>query len=319
MTLILPVANGMLPKPHGGKITGVFVSGQGGESLDQAGAGKDVLICPWIVDEQDLYPVGVIARLVRVWGQNALAADGQKHTLIMAILEGQGHARWHTLVASGPNLISDNIEPIDFKAARREYPAISGAGWAAAGGFTEFRDLTDIPVTIYGTDLETGRKVNIKANLGGLVTQEQAHTIEHGIIRALKTYGLCTARTLLDSIVKETDELKKSVEYSMRFALPEMIGRTATGACGNPMSNMAQFYLAREFVDNVTAGKSLNRSLFEAQRRTMSQLTSELGLTTRQETCGLQGLKKGMYHDDTPLKVETCKKIIRRFPVDPWD
>ncbi len=187
-----------------------------------------------------------------------------------------------------------------------------------AGGFTEFRDRTDIPVTIYGTDLETGQAVSIRANVGGLVTQEQAHTVEHGIIRALHTYGLCTARTLLDSIARETDELKQSVELGLRFALPEVLGRTATGACGNPMTNLAQFFLAREFIDNVAAGKSLPRSLHDARQRTMSHLTGDLGITMDRGLRALQGLKKGMSHDDTRLRVETGKRVIGKFPLDPW-
>lgn len=318
MTLILPVANGILPKPHGGIITGVFLFEQGGEALERAKAGQDVLICPVIDSGQSLYPVGILARLIRVWTQTAADAAGREFPLVMAVLEGRGHARWHMLQAVGPNVISNSIELMDLKATRQEYPAISGAGWLPAGGLTEFRAATDIPVTVYGTDLETGREVNIKANLGGLVTHEQAHSVEHGIIRALRTYGLCTPRTLLDSIVKETDELKKSVEYGIRFTMPEIIGRTSTGACGNPMSNLAQFYLAQEFVDNVMAGKTPDRSLLEAKRSAMSQLTDELGLTMQQGVRVLQGLKKGMHHDDTPLKVDICKKLIRRFPLEPW-
>jgi hypothetical protein len=237
----------------------------------------------------------------------------------MAVLEGRGHARWHSLQVKGPYVVATDAERLNFRETRQEYPAISGAGWLPAGGYTEFRAESDIPVTVYGTDLETGREVSLSANLGGLVTQQQAHTVEHGIIRALRTYGLCTARTLLDSMARETDELKKSVELGIQFTMPEMIGRTSTGACGNPMSNLAQFYLAREFVDNVSAGKSLNRSLADAKRSAMSQLTDDLGLSMQQGVRALQGLKKGMYHDDTRLKVETCKKIIRRFSFEPWD
>ncbi|MDR3560014.1 MAG: hypothetical protein P4N59_01045 [Negativicutes bacterium] len=318
MTLILPVANGVLPNPHGGTITGVFIFEQGGEALVRAGSDQDILICPWIPESENLYPVGVLARLAKVWTQTMPDPSGQDCPVLMAVLEGRGHARWHHLQAKGPYIVADGVERLNFKATRQEYPAISGAGWQPAGGFTEFRDASDIPVTVYGTDLETGQEVSIRGNLGGLVTQQQAHTIEHGIIRALGTYGLCTPRTLLDSISRETDELKKSVEYGLRFAMPEVIGRTSTGACGNPMTNMAQFYLARDFVDNVTAGKSLNRSLFDAKRSAMSQLTDELDLTMHQGIRALQGLKKGMQHDDTPLKVEICKKVIRRFPLEPW-
>ena len=207
---------------------------------------------------------------------------------------------------------------MDFRATRKEYPVISGAGWMPSGGTTEFRDPSDIPVTIYGTDLEAGREVSIRANVGGLISQEQAHTVEHGLIRALRTYGLCTPRTLIDSMARETAELKTSMEFGIRLALPEMIGRTSTGACGNPMSNLAQFYLAQDFIENLSAGQNTAESLLNARRKAMSQLTGDLGLTMRPGLRVLQGLKKGMAHDDTPLKVETSKRVITRFPLDPW-
>ncbi len=318
MIPILPVANGILPRPDGGRISGVFVLDQGGEPLAKAGAGRDVLVCPWVAEDEAIYPVGVLARLVAIGPQTAVDETGKELPVLFAVLEGRGHARWHTLQATGGFVASPDVEAMDFKAMRKEYPAISGAGWLPAGGFTEFRDRTDILVTVYGSDLETGQTVSIRANVGGLVTQEQAHTVEHGIIRALRTYGLCTARTLLDSIVRETDELKASVEFGLRFALPEMIGRTATGACGNPMTSMAQFYLAREFIDNVAAGKSLHRSLHDARQRTMSHITGDLGITMDRGLRALQGLKRGMSHDDTRLRVETSKRVIGKFPLDPW-
>jgi hypothetical protein len=286
--------------------------------LAKAGAGFDVLVCPWVEDEDGLYPVGVVARLVAIGPQTAVDADGRELPVLMAVLEGRGHARWNTLQVAGGFVASADVEAMNLKAIRKEYPAISGAGWLPAGGFTEFRDPTDILVTIYGADIETGQAVSLRANVGGLVTREQAHTVEHGIIRALRVYGLCTPRTLLGAMARETDELKRSVEFGLRFALPEIIGRTATGACGNQMTTLAQFYLAREFVDNVAAGKSLHRSLVDARQRTMSRMTGELGLTMQRDLRALQGLKKGMNHDDTPLRVETAKRVLGRFPPEPW-
>ena len=50
----------------------------------------------------------------------------------------------------------------------------------------------------------------------------------------------------------------------------------------------------------------------------MSQLTEDLGLTTEPGLRALQGLKKGMKHDDSPLSLELCKKILGRFPLEPW-
>lgn len=319
MMLIIPVANGVLPQPDGGRITGAFMMEQGGKLLTEIGIGHDVLICPWVVDDQLLYPVGVIARLADMRIEVVANPEGEDIPVLAVVLEGRGHARWHTLSAVGNRLLSRDVELLNFKNTRKEYPVISGAGWMPAGGYTEFRDAADIPVTIYGTDLETGQEVKMTANLGGLVAQEQAHTIEHAIIRALRVYGLCTARTLADALFKETQELKQSVETSIRYALPEALGVTATGACGNPMTSLAQFYLAQEFIDNIAAGKRLDEALTKARRSAMSQLTQDIGMTLRPGLRTLQGLKKGMSHDDTPLKVEISKKVIARFPFEPWE
>lgn len=316
--LIMPVANGILPRPHGGRITGMFILEQGGQILHDVGVGRDVLVCPWLVDRENLYPVGVIARIMDLSSRVAVSDDGTELQVVMAELEGRDHARWHTLQTTNTYLFSADIERLDLKKMRKEYPSISGAGWMPAGGYTEFRGKTDIPVTLYGTELETGQQVSFTANLGGLVEQEQAHTIEHALIRALKTYGLCTARTLLEAMSQETTELKRSVETSIKYNLPEVLGVTASGACGNAMTNLAHFYLAQSFVSNVEAGKSLTESLVKARRATMSKLTQDLGLTMDPGIRVLQGLKKGMSHDDTPIKIDICKKVIRRFPFDPW-
>ncbi|MDF2928534.1 hypothetical protein [Anaerospora sp.] len=317
--LVFPVANGVLPKPQGGRITGMFVVEQGGQMLVDIGVGNDIVACPWIVDEQALYPVGVISRIVDLDENSIVDTAGQEIPVLIAVLEGREHVRWLSLKQTGQYLQSDELEELDFRLMRKEYPVISSAGWMPEGGYTEFRDSMDIPVTVYGKNLQTGQQISIDANLGGLVTQEQAHTIEHAIIRSLRTYCLCTPRTLAASIVQETDELKKSLDFSIRHSMPETLGLTASGACGNAMTNMAQIYLAHDFVQNMQAGKSLNDSLIKARRTTMSQLTQDLGLTMQSGLRVLQGLKKGLSHDDTPLKLEIYKKVIKRFPMDPWE
>lgn len=317
--LVFPVANGVLPKPQGGRITGMFVVEQGGQMLVDIGVGNDIVACPWIVDEQALYPVGVISRIVDLDENSIVDTAGQEIPVLIAVLEGREHVRWLSLKQTGQYLQSDELEELDFRLMRKEYPVISSAGWMPEGGYTEFRDSMDIPVTVYGKNLQTGQQISIDANLGGLVTQEQAHTIEHAIIRSLRTYCLCTPRTLAASIVQETDELKKSLDFSIRHSMPETLGLTASGACGNAMTNMAQIYLAHDFVQNMQAGKSLNDSLIKARRTTMSQLTQDLGLTMQSGLRVLQGLKKGLSHDDTPLKLEIYKKVIKRFPMNPWE
>lgn len=318
MTHILPVANGILPRPDGGRITGIFVVEQISPILNRVGVGQDILVCPWAADSQKLYPIGVLARITDRHSQTVADEAGRQIPVIMIVLEGRGQARWHTLRTVDGALVSADVERMDFKQSRKEYPVISGAGWLPEGGYTEFRAAGDIPVTLYGKDLETGDVISIQANLGGLVTQEQAHTIEHAVIRALRTFGLCSPRTLAESIVMETGELKRSVEAGFRFGLPEVLGRTSTGICGNPMTNLAQFYLAHDFFDNLYAGRTLNESLEKARLSAMSQLTQDIGLTTQPGIRVLQGLKKGMSHDDAPLKTEAAKKVIARFPLNPW-
>ncbi len=317
--LVFPVANGVLPRPQGGRITGMFVVEQGGQMLADIGVGNDIVACPWVVDEQALYPVGVVSRIADLAENRITDAAGADIPVLIAVLEGREHVRWHNLKQAGRNVYTDELEELDWRFMRKEYPVVSGAGWMPEGGYTEFRDGMDIPVTVYGKDLQTGQEVSITANLGGLVTQEQAHTIEHAMIRSLRTYCLCTPRTLADSIVQETDELKKSLDFSIRYSMPETLGLTASGACGNAMTNMAQIYLAHDFVQNLEAGKSLNDSLAKARKTTMSQLTQDLGLTMQSGLRVLQGLKKGMSHDDTRLRLEIYKKVIRRFPISPWE
>ena len=316
--IIMPVANGILPRPHGGRITGIFLKDQAGKILADVGPGRDIFICPWIADDQSLYPIGVVARIADMHEEIMADETGTETCFLTVVLEGQVHARWHSLQTKGNYVASSDIEVVNFYAMRKEYPVISGAGWTPQGGYTEFRGAADIPVTIYGIDLETNREVSITANLGGLVEKEQAHTIEHAIIRALATYGLCTPRTMMESLIKETTELKQSLEFSIRHTMPETLGITASGICGNPLTNMAQFYMAKEFVDNIKAGKKLNASLVDARRTTMSQLTNDIGLTMQQGLRTLQGLKKGMSHDDSLLKMNIYKKVIRRFPFEPW-
>lgn len=317
--LVFPVANGVLPRPQGGRITGMFMVEQGGQMLADIGVGNDIVACPWVVDEQALYAVGVVSRIADLAENKITDAAGADIPVLIAVLEGREHVRWHNLKQTGHNVYTDELEELDWRFIRKEYPVVSGAGWMPEGGYTEFRDRMDIPVTVYGKDLQSGQDVNITANLGGLVTQEQAHTIEHAMIRSLRTYCLCTPRTLADSIVQETDELKKSLDFSIRYSMPETLGLTASGACGNAMTNMAQIYLAHDFVQNLEAGKSLNDSLAKARKTTMSQLTQDLGLTMQSGLRVLQGLKKGMSHDDTLLRLEIYKKVIRRFPISPWE
>lgn len=314
---VMPVANGLLPRPRGGVLTGLFANRYAAQCFAKTGVGHDVLLCPWLA-AGGLYTVGMITRIVNLWAENVMTPSGERQAYL-AQVEGLEYGRWHTLQVAAGLMFTPDGEYLDLAALRRDYPVIAGAGWVAAGGYTEFRDASDIPVTIYGTDLASGAEVSLTANLGGLVGQEQAHTIEHAVIRALHTYGLCSVRTLLTCMVQESEELKQSVDLSLRWSLPEILGVTASGVCGNPMTNLAHFYLAREFVQRLKAGQRAAEAIHQARRVAMSHVTSELDLTMDSGYRVLQGLKKGMHHDDTALRIAQAKKVLARFPLSPWD
>ncbi|MCL4423937.1 MAG: hypothetical protein M1553_00455, partial [Firmicutes bacterium] len=148
---------------------------------------------------------------------------------------------------------------------------------------------------------------------------EQAHTLEHSIIRSLQQNGICTQKTLTVSMKRETDELKQSVEMAYRYQRPEFFGVTSSGSCGNPLSNLAQFHLVGELVEKLKEGASLFESLEVARRKTLSKLSGELELSTQKGLRCLQGLKKGMFHDDTVLGKDLLRRVLGRFPFSPWD
>jgi hypothetical protein len=104
----------------------------------------------------------------------------------------------------------------------------------------------------------------------------------------------------------------------MRFALPEVLGQTAAGACGNPMTQMARFYLYHEVNENLRKGQHFAEASLKARKTVMSKLTEDLGLTTAPGVRALQGLKKGMRHDASLLNLDECVEVLRRFPHNPW-
>lgn len=316
-TLLIPVVNGILPRPGGGRAVGGFFSGPAETRLPLE-AGDPVFICPLVPTTGSLYRIGVLATVTDI-SCHQLDVPGREPLPFWSIfLEGTTHARWDTLGLQHGALMVEGLESKDFRKMRSDYPLVSGAGWVPQGGFTEFRSLGDIPVTLYGHDVESNLPVELAGNLRGLVSLEAAHTIEHALIRSLRTYGLCTARTLQEAMRDETNELTWSVEKSMRYALPDVLGRTQAGVCGNPMTNMAQFYLFGELFKQFRNGTVGDDALTQARRSVMSRLAGELGLTTEPGLRALQGLKKGMMHDDSPLSLDLCKKVLARFPLEPW-
>ena len=316
--LLIPVVNGILPRPGGGRSLGGFVERTQGLQ-PQFETGESVFVCPVLPLDGSLYRIGVVAKVLDVRRQLFEVPGGEPISFISIMLEGVSHARWETLTTDQGFVRVQGIELQDFRRMRDAYPVVSGAGWTPQGGFTEFRSLGDIPVTLYGTDTERDSAVSMTGNLRGLVSLESAHTVEHAMIRSLRTYGLCTARTLQEAMRAETEELTWSVEKSMRYALPEVLGNTQAGSCGNPMTNLANFYMFQELSEQFAENGDVGGVAVQRARRTvMSRLTGELGLTTEPGIRALQGLKKGMKHDDSPLSQELCKKILARFPLEPW-
>lgn len=318
--LTIPVANGVLPKPNGGKVSGVFLDRYSASVLEALGPGGVILLCPYSSDMKSLYPIGVSGRVEKIWFGEMLLGGFQKMTALFATISGGERVRTKGFeLRKSKYLASLDPEALDFQELRdRGYPTIDGAGWKPMGGYTEPKGLSDIPVTVYGVDVETGNQVGVVANLGGLVDAESAHTVEHGIIRALDQYGICSPRTLAMSLKREANDLKASIAMGFARKMPEIFGVTESGMCGNPLTNLAHFYMSEELRDLLDSGGDLWRSVDAVRRKTLSKLTDELEISTEAGLRILQGLKKGMAHDDTPLRRKSIKAILGRFPPNPW-
>jgi len=315
---VLPVINGMLPRAEGGMVHGVVLDAYSAAVFARNGVGKYLFVCPWDQRAKQPFHVGIIAVCRDTQIERHTYEQKREYRILRVLLEGQERAKMRSFIKKKGIIYGDNIELQYFKTMRPDYPVLCGAGWQASGGYTETASLQDISVVIYGTNYETGAQVHINGNLGGLISYEQAHTIEHAIIRSLKHYSLCTARTLVQCSAEETNELKQSVEWGIKYARPDLLGLTQSGACGNPLSSTAQIYMAQEFTSALKEGNSIYASVEQARIKTMSRLTGDLGITTREGLRILQGLKRGMFHDDTPLTLEQAKKILNRFPISPW-
>ncbi|HHW17443.1 MAG TPA: hypothetical protein GXX30_00860 [Firmicutes bacterium] len=313
--LVIPVVNGIIPR-ESETLTGLLVAGP--KRLQTFLKHGDLLLLLPYVSGEGFYPVGAGARVVETWTQDVLV----RQTLsveegLFVTISGEGTFRVRTLSTDKGLVFTEDPQYLDLKALRKDYPVIDGKGWVPVEGSTEARSSRDIRVEIHGVSHD-GRDVMIGANLGGLVTAELAHTVEHAIIRSLSRYALVTYRTLRQSMEEESSDLKASLEMGYRFRMPEFFGVTPQGACGNPLTGLAHFYLTEELVKNLSNGESFERSLLNARLSTLSRVTDDLELSTQKGLRAIQGLKRGMMHDDSVLPAETLKAIIRRFPLSPW-
>ena len=313
----IPIINGVLPRTDGGVLQGVFLEPFFANMLAKTGVGGDIFLFPLSTDDQRTYPVGVLARIEDLW-KDKIPQTGK--SALFARVSGRDRCKAKSFAVSKEGLLALDLEKIDIHELRSSgYPVICGAGWYPTGGYTSFgSDRRDVEITIYGFDLETGKDVVIVGHLGKEIEPEKAHTVEHAIIRSLKNYAMCTPKTLRECMERETEELKWSVEIGIAKKLPEMFGVTRSGFCGNPLTQMASFYLSEELKKQITSGANIIDSLNTARNKTVSKLTKEMDISTQKGVRHLQGLKKGMFHDDTPEEMSVIKKVIQKFPANPW-
>lgn len=317
---VIPVVNGMLPRAEGGTLRGVFIDQFAVQGLPSVGIGGNVFVCPLSPVDGKFYPSGVLASISAMWRQEVMLPQlRQKKTALFVRLTGKARAKAANFFPRDNLIMATGIRALDLEELRsRGYPTLCGAGWTPQGGYTEVRSEREIVVTIYGFDPEGGTRVSVQAELGTVVTPEQAHTVEHAVIRSLRAYGLCTPKTLREAISQETAELKESVAAGFRFRMPEIFGVTAAGMCGNPMTNLARFYLTQETVKRYRDGNNFRESLVGARNKTLSRLAGELDISTRAGLRVLAGLKRGMQHDDTLLAESTLHRVLAKFPPHPW-
>lgn len=313
----LPIVNGVLPRAEGGILQGVFLDPYFSKMLVKVGIGGDIFIFPMSCEEKDLYPVGVLARIEDIW---KATLPGNSGVGLFARVIGRERSKAKKFDFTEEGLVAYGVEKLDLEELRiTGYPTICGAGWHPRGGYTTFdSDRKNIEITIYGFEYETGKDVAIVGHLKDEIAPEKAHTVEHAIIRSLKNYVLCTPKTLRECMRKETEELKWSVEVGIAKKLPEVFGVTQSGICGNPLTQMASYYLSEEFKKQIKSGSNLIDSINQARKKTVSRVTRDMDISTQKGLRKLQGLKKGMFHDDTPEELKILKKVLLQFPQDPW-
>jgi len=315
----LPIVNGVLPRPDGGLLQGVFLDPYFANMLTNLGVGGEVLLLPISHEDESLYPVGVRARIEDIWIGKVSPFDNTQALFVKVL--GRERTKAKSFEFTDEGLLAKGIEPLDIQYLREiGYPVICGAGWHPTGGYTTSdSNRENIEITIYGFDLQTGKDVAIQGRLGREIEQEKAHTVEHAIIRSLKNYAMCTPKTLRICMERETEELKWSVEVGIAHKLPEVFGVTRSGICGNPLTQMASYYLSEEFAKQIKSGANLIESITQARNKTVSRLTKDMEISTRKGERSLQGLKKGMFHDDEPEELTVLKRAISRFPMTPWN
>ena len=212
------VANGAMPRV-GGEITGVFLDSWT-KRVFRARRGSPVLLLPFS-GSTGLYPVGTAVAIEESWAQQVIAAPSLKVIeALFARVTGKATVKAGGFHSADGILFAANPEVIDL-AKPEHLSVIDGAGWRASQGSTEARGRHDIRVSIYGIS-HGGEEVVLSGNLGDLVDAEEAHTIEHAIIRSLSQYAMVTPKTLRECVRDETEDLKASLEIGYRLKMPEV-------------------------------------------------------------------------------------------------
>jgi len=303
----------------------MFMDPYAARVVHKVGASGEVFLVPYSPGEDRLYPVGVVALLQEAWMQPVFLRDPAENTPVRKVVAlfarvvGQGRFRAATFWRQGYFLMAGKLEPVDVAALRANgYPVLDGAGWQPMGGQTLTKGAGDVQVTVQGFEFQGGQEVSLSGNVGGLISPERAHTVEHGLVRALNQYCFCTPRVLAAAVAQEGLELQMSLQMGFQLRRPEIFGMTQTGACGNPLSNLAYFYLAQELIERLQEGEPFGRSLEAARNLTLSRLVEDLELTDRAPFRVPRALKHGMFHDDTPLGMAVLKRVLARFPATPW-
>ena len=98
-------------------------------------------------------------------------------------------------------------------------------------GYTEPRSKKDITVTIYGSDYQ-GNEVQIQGQLGHYYSRKSPYLSIP--LFALQEYGLCTIKNLAWAM-RGGGGTKDSISWGL-IKLPEILGQTRSGYCGNPMT-----------------------------------------------------------------------------------
>lgn len=196
------------------------------QGLQSMGIGGEVFACPLSFEDGKFFPVGMLAAISAMWSQEVMLPQLKvKRTALFVRLTGKVRAKAENFFTADNLVVGGGIRPVNLADLRAKgYPTICGAGWAPQGGYTEVRSPREVEITIYGIDTEDGTGVSVSAAVGGIITPEQAHTIEHAIIRSLRSYGICTPKTLRDAISRETEELKELVAAGIKFRIPRFSG-----------------------------------------------------------------------------------------------